>query len=239
MQKLISGLHHFQNNVFSTKKELFERLAKQQQPETMFITCADSRVVPNLITHTEPGDLFVLRNAGNIVPPNSKRGGGEAATIEYAVNVLNVKDIVICGHTECGAIGGLLNPKSLKDLPFVKSWLKHSQKAKVLVEANYSKLSPAEKLNVTTQENVLVQVENLKSLPAVAAALEQGRLKIHAWIYKIETGQVFSFDSVKGQFEAVTEQEDSRPSSPDVQQPSPSSRELPNSVELRNSLRSV
>lgn len=117
MQKLIEGLHQFQNSVFGTQRELFERLAHGQTPETLFITCSDSRINPNLLTQTEPGELFILRNAGNIVPPYSTSQGGEAATIEFAVAGLNVRDIIICGHSHCGAMKGLLDPPPIVTSP--------------------------------------------------------------------------------------------------------------------------
>lgn len=117
MQKLIQGLHHFQTNVFSSQRELFERLARGQSPDALFITCSDSRINPNLITHTEPGELFILRNAGNIIPPYGAANGGEGATVEYAVAALGVRDIIVCGHSHCGAMNGLLNLDSLGELP--------------------------------------------------------------------------------------------------------------------------
>lgn len=206
MQKLITGLHHFQNTVFHTQKALFTKLADKQTPDVLFITCSDSRVVPNLITQTEPGDLFVLRNAGNLVPPLKEDGGGEAATIEYALTALGVKDIIICGHTNCGAIQGLLKPELLKDMPFVSSWLKNAQSTKKIVDENYTGLSNEDRENVAVQENVLVQIENLKTLPVVAAALRRGEIQIHAWIYKMEDGKVFSFDSDIGQFTSTVEE---------------------------------
>ena len=117
MQKLVQGIHHFQRNIFSSQRELFERLAVGQNPDALFITCSDSRINPNLITQTEPGELFIVRNAGNIVPPYGASEGGEAAAIEFAVVGLGVKDIIICGHSQCGAMKGLLDPKSLDGLP--------------------------------------------------------------------------------------------------------------------------
>ena len=117
MQKLVNGVHHFQQNIFSSQRELFERLANGQNPETLFITCSDSRIDPNLLTQTDPGELFILRNAGNIVPAYGAANGGEAATIEYAVAVLGVKDIIICGHSQCGAMKGLLQPGRFEGHP--------------------------------------------------------------------------------------------------------------------------
>src|SRR5262245_7184396 len=127
MQKLVQGIHKFQTNYFSSQQELFQRLAKGQSPETLFITCSDSRISPTLLTQTGPGDLFVLRNAGNIVPPYRASNGGEGATIEYAIHALGVKDIVVCGHSHCGAMKGLLHPEDLGDMPTVRDWLLHAE----------------------------------------------------------------------------------------------------------------
>src|SRR5688572_30910631 len=127
MQKLILGLHHFQTDVFSHRREIFERLTAGQRPEALFITCSDSRINPNQLTQTGPGELFILRNAGNIVPPYGAVHGGEAATIEYAICVLKVRDIVVCGHSHCGAMSGLLDPDSIENLCSVKSWLNHAE----------------------------------------------------------------------------------------------------------------
>ncbi len=205
MLKLITGLHQFQSEIFLSHKELFERLAHGQNPDALFITCADSRINPNLITQTNPGDLFILRNAGNIIPPYGASNGGEGATIEFAVAALGVKDIIVCGHSHCGAMKGLLHPEQLSDLPTVSAWLSHAEATRRTVRENYSNLSDEQLLNVTTQENVLVQIENLRTHPAVSARLSRGQLNLHAWTYKIETGEVFSFQPNEGQFLPLTE----------------------------------
>lgn len=206
MRKLISGLHHFQSNMFESRKELFERLATGQNPDALFITCSDSRINPNLLTNTEPGDLFILRNAGNIIPAHGC-GGGEAATIEFAVAVLGVRDLIVCGHSACGAIKALLNPSSLNKLPAVRSWLSHAEATRQIIEDNYSDLDDEEKLNVAIQENVLAQIENLRTLPMVASRLLSGNVHIHGWTYKIQTGEVFSYSLEEGQFLPVSEVE--------------------------------
>jgi len=206
MRKLISGLHHFQSNMFESRKELFERLATGQNPDALFITCSDSRINPNLLTNTEPGDLFILRNAGNIIPAHGC-GGGEAATIEFAVAVLGVRDLIVCGHSACGAIKALLNPSSLNKLPSVRSWLSHAEATRQIIEDNYSDLDEEEKLNVAIQENVLAQIENLRTLPMVASRLLSGNVHIHGWTYKIQTGEVFSYSLEEGQFLPVSEVE--------------------------------
>jgi carbonic anhydrase len=200
MRKLITGLHHFQSEIFLSHKELFDRLSHGQSPDALFITCSDSRINPNLITQTNPGDLFILRNAGNIVPPYGAAQGGEGATIEFAVIGLGIKDIIVCGHSLCGAIKGLLHPEDLGDFPLFKEWLKHAEVTRRNVEDNYSHLNEDQQINVATQENVLVQIENLKTHPAVNSRIAAGELNLHAWIYKIETGEVFSYQPDEGQF---------------------------------------
>ena len=206
MAHLIQGLHHFQEQVFQSKKELFERLGQGQSPETLFITCSDSRIVPSLITHTDPGELFIIRNAGNIIPPHGAANGGEGAAVEYAVKALGVKHIVVCGHSHCGAMKGLLAPESLTELPTVANWLSHAEPTRCILHENYGNLADSEKLNVAIQENVLCQLENLRTLPSVASKLVQGGLTLHAWVYKIETGDVLAYEPVEGQFLPLSQQ---------------------------------
>ena len=200
MQKLMEGIHHFQSNIFSSQRELFARLAGGQNPDALFITCSDSRINPNLITQTDPGDIFILRNAGNIVPPYGASNGGEGASIEFAVVGLGVKDIIVCGHSHCGAMKGLLDPASVHSLPLMSEWLRHAESTRWIVRERYAHLEPAAKLDVTIQENVLRQLENLRTHPSVAVGLSRGDLKLHGWVYKIETGEVFAYDHAAGQF---------------------------------------
>src|SRR5271170_6615965 len=134
MQKLIQGIHRFQETDFLPLQGLFEQLAKGQNPETLFITCSDSRIDPNLLTRSRPGDLFILRNAGNIVPPYGAANGGEAATIELAVASFGVKEIIVCGHSHCGAMTGLLQPDKIAGLPAVSSWLSHAETTRRIVK---------------------------------------------------------------------------------------------------------
>lgn len=210
MQKLVQGLHHFRENIFRSQKELFERLADGQQPEALFITCSDSRINPNLITQTNPGDIFILRNAGNIVPPRGAPNSGEEATIEFAVTGLGVKDIIICGHSMCGAVKGLLEPEALHDMPAVAAWLTHAESARRIAKAKYGHLSPEALQTAAAQENVLVQLENLRTHPAVAVALSKGDLKLHGWMYKIQTGEVFNYDANQQQFVLIETTPDGR-----------------------------
>lgn len=201
MQKLIEGIHRFRKESFSQYQTLFENLVEGQHPLALFITCSDSRIDPSRLTQTTPGDLFVERTAGNIVPPYGAVQGGEAATIEYAIRALELRDIVICGHSHCGAIKGLLNPQSLEKMPAVRAYLQHAEATRRILDENYPTISdPERRLNLAIQENVLVQLENLKTHPTVAAAIGRGQLKLHGWVYKFETGEVFSFDPERGQF---------------------------------------
>ncbi len=203
MQKLVQGIHQFQKNGFVPLQGLFEQLAKGQTPETLFITCSDSRIDPNLLTCSKPGDLFILRNAGNIVPPHGAASSGEAATIELAVAGLQVKDIIICGHSHCGAMAAVLDPEMVVSMPAVSSWLSYAETTRRIIHNNYAHLDGVQLLTATVEENVLVQLENLRTLPAVASRLARGDLNLHAWVYKLETGEVFAYDVASGQFVPV------------------------------------
>ncbi len=205
MQKLIEGIHQFQTKGFLPLQTLFEQLAKGQNPETLFITCSDSRIDPTLLTKAQPGDLFILRNAGNIVPPHGAGNGGEAATIEFAVAALGVKDIIICGHSHCGAMHGLLHPEKVASLPAVSAWLSHAEMTRRIMRENYGHLEGDRLLTATVEENVLVQIENLQTLPAVGSRLVRGDLHLHGWFYKIETAEVFAYDEGNGQFVKLAE----------------------------------
>lgn len=205
MENLVRGIHQFQSTHFIDNQELFERLSQGQQPETLLITCSDSRIAPNLLLQTKPGDLFVLRNAGNLVPPYGASSGGEGATIEYAVAALNVKHIVVMGHSHCGAMKGLLKPEDLKPLPLVASWLKHAEATRRIVEENYADFDGEALLNATIKENVLMQLDNLRTYPAVAARLTKGELTLHGWVYHIESGSVFAFDPQQSRYVPMNE----------------------------------
>jgi carbonic anhydrase len=200
MLKLIRGLHEFRTQIHSQNEEFFNQLAKSQSPHALFICCSDSRVDPNLITQTDPGDLFTLRNAGNIVPPYDGAVRGEEATIEYAVVALGIKDIVICGHSNCGAMNGLLHKEQLATMPTVEKWLKNSTDTLEVISRNYTGLDDQSLLNIAVQENVLVQLEHLRTLPSVNRALWKRELELHGWVYEIETGEVYVYDPIHEQF---------------------------------------
>ncbi len=211
MQKLVQGIHHFQKNIFTSNQLLFERLVGGQQPLALFITCSDSRLDVSMLTQTRPGDLFIMRNAGNLVPPYGAVFGGEAATIEYAVSILKVRDIIVCGHSHCGAMNGLLHPEQVQNLHAVRKWLHHAEATARIVKENYTHITDEKALlTATVEENVLVQLENLRTHPSVAAALSRGELNVHGWVYKFETGQVFGYDAEHGQFLSI-EQSDGKP----------------------------
>jgi carbonic anhydrase len=202
VQKLEEGIHHFKATYFASNRGLFEQLSEEgQHPETLFITCCDSRLVPTLITNAAPGELFIVRNVGNIVP-SVERGvlGGVSAAIEYAVDVLHVRHVIVCGHTNCGAIDAILKPESVAHLPFVSRWLGESQRVPELIEQRYGHLEGEARMIAAVQENVLVQLENLRSFPFVTRQLDSGHLKMSGLVFKISTGDVFDYDPVSGQF---------------------------------------
>ncbi len=204
MQKLVDGIHKFQKDVFCSQERFFQRLADGQKPLALFITCSDSRIDPNMLTQTKPGELFIMRNAGNIVPPYGAASSGEAATIEYAVAVLGVKDVIICGHSHCGAMNALLCPEQVESLPAVRQWLGNAEATSRIIRENYGELPDGEaRLTATVEENVLVQLENLRTHPTVLAAMGRKDVTLHGWVYKFETGQVFVYDAEHGQFESV------------------------------------
>lgn len=197
MQKLIEGLHQFRRQEFGRYRELFARLSREgQKPHTLFITCSDSRVLAELVTNSQPGDLFVVKNAGNIVPPSHVTGStnSTAAAIEFAVESLGVGDIVVCGHTQCGAMQALL--EGVPDtMPHLHRWLEVAAPVRDLVRTRYGN-------NVTAavEENVLFALENLRTYPAVAKRLAEGALRLHGWCFKIATAEMFAYDPETGQF---------------------------------------
>lgn len=205
MQKLLEGLRQFMTSVHQSERALFQSLASGQRPDVLFVTCSDSRVVPNLFTQTGPGELFTIRNAGNLIPP-AELPSGEAGSIEFAVQALNVKDAIVCGHSDCGAMKGLLTPASLERLPRVAEWLAHAARTWRIVETRCEGLSAAERLRRAIEINVLVQLSHLAAHPVVAERLATGDLRLHGWVYDIGAGQVSAFDSQLEQFVSVTDQ---------------------------------
>ena len=203
MQKLVKGIHEFRENYFADHKQLFERLATTgQQPETLFVTCSDSRVVPNLIVNASPGELFIVRNVGNVIP-RPDLPGGTAAALEYAVSVLKVDDIIVCGHTQCGAIDAILHPERMANLPFVRRWLAETERVRDVIESRYSDLSPEAQLMAAVEENVLMQLEHLRQYSFVNERLEEGTLRVSGWIFDIKSGRIFDYNPTEGQFQPL------------------------------------
>jgi carbonic anhydrase len=203
MPKFAAGVVRFQNEVFPQKRELFERLSRGQSPEALFITCSDSRIETAMITQTDPGELFICRNAGNIVPPHTEHTGGMTASIEFAVSALNVSHVVICGHTECGAMKGAMNPEGLERLPHVRQWLGYSRAAVEIVNDQMAGRGDDERMQMLLEQNVILQLRHLKTHPAVAVRLARGDLQLHGWVYDIRTGCVRAFDEATNGFQPV------------------------------------
>jgi carbonic anhydrase len=204
MHRLLSGISEFRETVFPTRQKEFEKLASGQQPTSLFITCSDSRIVPELLTQTGPGDLFVLRNAGNLVTPCTAEPSGEAATIEYALQVLRVEEMIVCGHSHCGAMGGLLRPESLAGLPHVERWLSQAQEVwQELAEQSLLADGDDDILAIASKANVRVQLRHLRTYPAIAAAESRGSLRLHGYFYRFETGEVSVLDESRRCFTPI------------------------------------
>ncbi|WP_312282149.1 carbonic anhydrase [Pseudescherichia sp.] len=207
MKEIIEGFLKFQKNVFPERVKLFKSLANQQNPRALFISCSDSRLVPELVTQREPGDLFVIRNAGNIVPSYGPEPGGVSASVEYAVAALQVNDIVICGHSDCGAMTAVATCKCLDHMPAVSSWLRYADSARVVNEARQHP-DPSAKVAAMVRENVIAQLANIQTHPSVRLALEEGRVTLHGWVYDIESGRIDAFDGRVGTFVSLAENPD-------------------------------
>jgi len=197
VDKLLGGISHFQKHVYPKHQDLFEELAQGQRPGALFITCADSRIDPCLLTQTKPGELFICRVIGNIVPPYPDAIGGVSATIEYAVGVLRVPEVIVCGHTDCGVLRGALNPDALEGYANVVAWLGYA-------EVKQREIDPSPEFLVALAErNVMTQLKNLRTHPTVAARLDEGDLRLHGWVYHIGAGAVTAYEEQTGIFEPV------------------------------------
>ncbi len=196
-QRLLHGVRMFRERAFPAREELFAQLATGQQPQTLFIACADSRVVPELITQTSPGELFVCRNIGNVVPAYGEMLGGVSAVVEYACTALEVTDIVICGHSDCGAMKALLNRDDplLRTMPTVASWLRNAEAARSVVAVTHPGVTGQAQLQALVEQNVRTQLAHLATHPAVAARLATGSIALHGWVYGIKDGSVSAVDA--------------------------------------------
>ena len=200
MRRLVAGVRDFRENAFPEREGLFAELASGQRPKILFIACADSRIVPELITQTKPGELFVCRNIGNIVPAYGEMLGGVSAVVEYACVALEVSDIVVCGHSDCGAMKALLDPDDpqLRAMPTVASWLRNAEAARTVVAATRPDLQGPDQVQALVEQNVRTQLANLGTHPAVAARLATGQLALHGWTYSIETGSITVMEGGSG-----------------------------------------
>jgi carbonic anhydrase len=204
MHRLLPGIREFRKNVFPARRAHFEELALGQKPSTLFITCSDSRVVPHMLTQTEPGELFELRNAGNLVPPCAGEMSGEAATIEYAVKALKVQQIVVCGHSHCGAITGVLKPELVRDLPAVERWLAHAERIRQEIDDQHLAAEDGDDvLSTAIKANVLVQLAHLRTYRDVAEAENREELEIFGCFYRFETGDVSVYDPAANRFTSM------------------------------------
>lgn len=201
----VSGVLRFQNDVFPKKKALFQKLSLGQSPEALFVTCSDSRIDTAMITQTNPGDLFICRNAGNIIPPHTNYTGAMTASIEFALSNLNVPHIVVCGHTQCGAMKALMKQSMLEGMPHMKQWLSYSRAAIDIVNELGEDKSEDEKMMMLLEQNVILQLQHLKTHPLVALKMAKQKLKLHGWVYDIATGAVDVYDEKKNKFAPVSE----------------------------------
>lgn len=209
MDRLYKGIWNFQRSYFRNEEDFFQRLSNEQSPEVLFITCADARVDPNLVTQSRPGELFIVRNVGNIIPPYDaiKDKNSVAAAIEFAVLDLKVKDIIICGHSNCGAMQALYrDEKEFSNMPHLIEWLQLAEPVKEIVLRHYQKVPDEIRQRVTEEENVLCQLSNIQTYPFVVDALNTGTLHLHGWYYNIGTGSIYYYNSSEDVFELISEQ---------------------------------
>lgn len=207
MEKLIAGIHKFREEELGRYQELFHRLSREgQNPHTLFITCSDSRVLAELITQSQPGDLFVVKNVGNIVPPASVTGStnSTAAAIEFAVQTLGISDVVVCGHSLCGAMAALINGvPDPQAMPHLEEWLQLMAPVRQLIDRDYQHLDMQGRMTVAAQENVLFALESLHTYPSVAERLAAGNLRLHGWFFDIATAEMFAYDHFTQQFQHI------------------------------------
>jgi carbonic anhydrase len=204
MHRLIEGALRFQAGIHGLLRHASSP-GSRPAPFAVFVACSDSRVVPEVLTQREPGEIFVVRNAGNIIPSYGPAAGGVSASIEYAVAALGIEDVVVCGHTDCGAMKAILREDKLDKMPAVSSWIKHAAAAREIVEATLpASADEHTRLNALAHENVLCQIRNLQTHPIVAAKLATGLLRLYGWVYNIEKGTVETFDAETGRFVPLT-----------------------------------
>jgi carbonic anhydrase len=210
MKKLIAGIVDFRRNTQASYREMFGELATGQFPDSLFIACSDSRVVPNTFASTDPGDLFVIRNVGNLIPPCDPHGvstsdESEAAAIEFALQNLSVKNIIVCGHSECGAMRALIQGRRKVAAPNLRSWLRHGDLALDLLKTGKAPDSALSEANQLSQLNTLLQIENIKSYPIVQKRIDEGTLAVHAWWFDIGKADVYAYLAPENKFLLIDE----------------------------------
>ena len=207
MNELIGRVFNFEKTVYEDSRALYSKLANfGQEPKALMISCADSRVVPEQIMQAQPGDLFVCRNAGNIVPPYATQNGGVTSTVEYAVLALGIRDIIVCGHSDCGAMKGLAgDPAKLESMPNVVAWLRHGSAARQVVDSSYADMDDGARVRAVSLENVVAQLAHLRTHPSVAAGIARGEIALHGWFVDIHAGQMLALNGETGRFESVRE----------------------------------
>lgn len=209
MRKLIQGIVDFRKSLTDEKRDLFAKLALGQAPDALFIACSDSRVTPNIFASTNPGDLFVVRNIGNLIPPNalSSADSSTAAAIEFALSSLNVANIIVCGHSECGAMQALCCGTDTLECPHLKAWLKYGEPSLKKIEKGITLNSKLSQHNQVSQINVLQQIEHIKTYPTVIERMKQGKLHIHGWWFDIAKADVYCYEETAGEFLLIDEEE--------------------------------
>jgi carbonic anhydrase len=195
MKRILEGVLEFQRKTFPAERAHFERLAQGQTPEALLITCADSRIQPSKITHTEPGDLFIVRNVGNVVPVYGDSEPSVSAAVEYSLEVLSVRHVIVCGHSHCGAMQAVLAPEQLEALSAVSSWLKRA--------GDLRRPSGPNALNDLIEQNVLTQIGHLRTYPSVSRLEKRGEITLHGWVYDIPSGEVRAWDASQGCFKSL------------------------------------
>ena len=213
MRKLIRGIVEFRAKRQPTYKDVFAKLALGQRPDTLFVACSDSRVQPNLFASAEPGDMFVIRNVGNLISPCDEATASvmtdvsEAAAIEFAIEALNVRDVIICGHSECGAMCAMIDEKQLPaNSPHLLKWLRHAQPSLDRLNAGEAVGKELLSHNQLSQINVLQQIEHLKTYPNVQKRMAEGKLDLHGWWFNIKEAEVYAYDQRDHKFRLVEEQ---------------------------------
>lgn len=204
LEQLKDGIRRFRREVYPAQAETYRKAMSQpQRPRALIVTCADSRIHLDVLTQAVPGEIFVMRNIGNMVPTYGEMVGGVSAVLEFAVTALRVRHVAICGHTDCGAIKGLLDPESVESMPIVKTWLTNAHAALSVARAVQARTGETDLARILTEENVSLQMRHLLTHPSIAGAVAAGELTISGWVYDIAEGQVRICEGVGGKFEVV------------------------------------